>query len=126
MSYLYKAVVLKEKGNLMDLVDPRLGSDFNKIEAVRMMEVAILCTNQSPALRPTMSEVVNMLEGRTILKESDVKLATSEDDFGLQAVRGKVEDMQLPQDIVIQQSSSTINDLYPNSQISTESRLLDK
>lgn len=29
-----------------------------------MMKVALLCTNASASLRPTMSEVVNMLEGR--------------------------------------------------------------
>ncbi|KAK9048336.1 hypothetical protein SSX86_032701 [Deinandra increscens subsp. villosa] len=48
------AIVMKQKGSLADLVDPRLGSDFNKEEAVRMMNIALLCTNQSPALRPTM------------------------------------------------------------------------
>ncbi|XP_035841430.1 probable LRR receptor-like serine/threonine-protein kinase At1g07650 [Helianthus annuus] len=51
VSLLDLAVVLKEKGSLMDLVDPRLGSDFNKIEAVRMMEVAILCTMTTNTLR---------------------------------------------------------------------------
>ncbi|KAI3796767.1 hypothetical protein L1987_39452 [Smallanthus sonchifolius] len=116
VSLLDLAVVLKEKGSLIDLVDPRLGSNFNKIEAVRMMKVAILCTNQSPALRPSMSEVVNMLEGRTKIKESDMNLVTSEDDFRLQAVRGKLEH--------IQQSTSSVYDLYPNSQISEESRII--
>jgi hypothetical protein len=47
----------------MELVDPKLGSEFNKEEAIRMIKVALLCTNPSPALRPTMSAVVSMLEG---------------------------------------------------------------
>lgn len=59
------ALVLQQKGNLMELVDLRLGTEFNEEEAIRMAKVALLCTNSSPALRPTMSEVVNMLEGRT-------------------------------------------------------------
>ncbi|KAI7731219.1 hypothetical protein M8C21_002675, partial [Ambrosia artemisiifolia] len=122
VSLLDLAVVLKEKGSLMELVDPRLGSDFNKMEAARMFEVAILCTNQSPTLRPTMSEVVNMLEGCTM--ESYMNLVTSEDYLRLQTFRGKVKDMQTPQDTIIEQSSFSVYDLYPDTQISEESRIL--
>ena len=49
----------------MELVDPKLEYDFDKDEAIRMIKVAILCTNPSPALRPTMSSVLSMLEGQT-------------------------------------------------------------
>ncbi|XP_062162696.1 probable LRR receptor-like serine/threonine-protein kinase At1g07650 isoform X3 [Alnus glutinosa] len=62
------AFVLMQKGNLMELVDSKLGSEFNE-EAVRMIKVALLCTNSSPALRPAMSAVVSMLEGRTAVNE---------------------------------------------------------
>ncbi|XP_059435623.1 probable LRR receptor-like serine/threonine-protein kinase At1g07650 isoform X2 [Corylus avellana] len=65
---LDSAFVLNQKGNLMELVDSKLGSKFNE-EAVRMIKVALLCANSSPALRPTMSAVVNMLEGRTVVHE---------------------------------------------------------
>lgn len=34
-----------------------------------MINVALLCTKVSPALRPTMSSVVSMREGRTIIQE---------------------------------------------------------
>ncbi|TKY66378.1 leucine-rich repeat receptor serine/threonine-protein kinase [Spatholobus suberectus] len=61
--------LLKEKGNLMEIVDKRLGEDFNKKEAMVMINVALLCTKVSPALRPTMSSVVSMLEGRTHVQE---------------------------------------------------------
>nr|GEX46577.1 probable LRR receptor-like serine/threonine-protein kinase At1g07650 isoform X1 [Tanacetum cinerariifolium] len=80
------AAFMEQKGSLIDLVDPRLGSNFNKKEAVRMMKIALLCTNQTPGLRPTMSEVVNMLEGRTKVKEL-------EDDLRFQPLRGKFEEM---------------------------------
>ncbi|KAL6201309.1 hypothetical protein ACLB2K_025023 [Fragaria x ananassa] len=59
------AHVLHQKGNLLELVDPRLGSDFNKKEALRTIKVALLCANPTAALRPIMSAVVRMLEGRT-------------------------------------------------------------
>ncbi|KAA8524027.1 hypothetical protein F0562_010542 [Nyssa sinensis] len=63
------AISLKEKGNLMELVDPRLGSDFNKEEVMMMINVALLCTDVSPAVRPAMSSVVSMLEGRAVIQE---------------------------------------------------------
>ena len=53
----------------MELVDRRLGSNFNKEEAIVMINVALLCTNVSPTLRPTMSSVVSMLEGKTVVQE---------------------------------------------------------
>ncbi|XP_062093311.1 probable LRR receptor-like serine/threonine-protein kinase At1g07650 [Humulus lupulus] len=62
------AIFLQGSGNLMELVDPKLGSKFRKEEAKRMIEVALLCTNSSPSLRPTMSMVVSMLEGQTLVR----------------------------------------------------------
>lgn len=53
----------------MEIVDPNLGTEFNKEEAEKIIKVALLCTNASPALRPTMLEVVSMLEGHTIVQE---------------------------------------------------------
>ena len=53
----------------MELVDPELGSEFSKTEALRMIKVALLCANPSLALRPTMSAVVSMLEGETVVHE---------------------------------------------------------
>ncbi|XP_031120722.1 probable leucine-rich repeat receptor-like serine/threonine-protein kinase At3g14840 [Ipomoea triloba] len=65
------ALVLQEKGNLMELIDPRLGSDFDKEQALKLLEVALLCTNPSPILRPSMSTVVNMLEGNGDILEDN-------------------------------------------------------
>ena len=64
------------------MVDPRLGSAFNKKEVVRMINVALLCTNQSPALRPIMSTVVSMLEGKTDVEELVMVPSTSSDQSG--------------------------------------------
>ncbi|KAF9683718.1 hypothetical protein SADUNF_Sadunf04G0043400 [Salix dunnii] len=67
---LDRAFVLQKRGNLMEIVDPKLGSDeFNKVEAEKVIKVALLCTIASPTLRPTMPEVVNMLEGQTSIQE---------------------------------------------------------
>ncbi|CAH2034358.1 unnamed protein product [Thlaspi arvense] len=57
------ALTLQQKGATLEIVDPVLEGDFNSKEAVRMINVALVCTNSSPSLRPTMSEAVQMLEG---------------------------------------------------------------
>ncbi|XLU27394.1 hypothetical protein S245_063460 [Arachis hypogaea] len=63
------ALLLKEKGDLMDLVDEKLGSHYKKDEAMLIINVALLCTNTSPLNRPTMSSVVSMLKGKTAVQE---------------------------------------------------------
>ncbi|KAF8028851.1 hypothetical protein BT93_E1501 [Corymbia citriodora subsp. variegata] len=65
------AGALKERGNLMDLVDQRLGSHFDKEEVLAMINVALLCTNVTPALRPPMSSVVSMLGGKVAVPALD-------------------------------------------------------
>ncbi|XAR56440.1 Non-specific serine/threonine protein kinase [Bertholletia excelsa] len=57
------AYVLQEQGSLLELVDPNLGPNYPKDEVMVMLNVALLCTNPSPTLRPPMSSVVSMLEG---------------------------------------------------------------
>lgn len=80
-----QALVLQQKGNLMELVDPKLGSGFNKEEALRMIKVALLCANSSPALRPTMSQVVSMLEGRTDVHEVTINPSIYGDELRFKA-----------------------------------------
>ncbi|CAH2041235.1 unnamed protein product [Thlaspi arvense] len=63
------AHALKEKGDLMELVDPRLGSEFDREEVMVMINVALLCTDVSLAVRPAMSSVVSILEGRMVPHE---------------------------------------------------------
>lgn len=78
----------------MELVDPSLGGEFNKEEAVRMIKVALLCTNPSPALRPNMSEVVKMLKGRTHVPELIMDPSIFGDELRLGALRDQFNQMQ--------------------------------
>ncbi|KAB2616043.1 leucine-rich repeat receptor-like serine/threonine-protein kinase [Pyrus ussuriensis x Pyrus communis] len=76
------ATLLKAQGNLLDLVDPRLGSNFNKKEMMVTINVALLCSSATSAVRPTMSSVVSMLEGRVAVQElvSDPNPSSTEID----------------------------------------------
>ncbi|XP_017250272.1 probable leucine-rich repeat receptor-like serine/threonine-protein kinase At3g14840 isoform X1 [Daucus carota subsp. sativus] len=75
------ALNVHQNGNLMELVDPQLCSNYNKEEAMRMIRVALLCTNSSPALRPTMSSVVSMLKGDISIHELNLNSDMYGDDF---------------------------------------------
>ncbi|CAK7350352.1 unnamed protein product [Dovyalis caffra] len=63
---LSEGICISKKGNLMEIMGPKLHSEFNQKEAERMIKVALLCTNASPSLRPTMSGVVSMLDQEVI------------------------------------------------------------
>ncbi|KAL4386958.1 hypothetical protein GQ457_09G004610 [Hibiscus cannabinus] len=58
------AWTLHENNQLLSLLDPRL-VEFDKDEALRVIRVALLCTQASPTIRPPMSRVVAMLAGDT-------------------------------------------------------------
>ncbi|RRT61888.1 hypothetical protein B296_00019202 [Ensete ventricosum] len=72
-----QAYVLQEQGNLIELVDPVLGSESSKEEALRILNLALACTNPSPTRRPTMSNVVSILDGRTAMDFPAVEQSAS-------------------------------------------------
>ncbi|XAR59385.1 Non-specific serine/threonine protein kinase [Bertholletia excelsa] len=86
------ALVLQQRQGLLELVDPRLGSDFDDEEVLRTIKVALLCSNLSPALRPTMSEVVSMLEGQTHVQELINDAGVFGDQAMFKGLKEKYED----------------------------------
>lgn len=66
-----KALALKESDSLMELVDERLGSEFNTEEVMVLINIALQCASVSPTTRPSMSSVVSMLEGKAVIQELD-------------------------------------------------------
>ncbi|KAJ0017678.1 hypothetical protein Pint_11520 [Pistacia integerrima] len=69
--------VYKEKGIciLIGLHDLRV-TEFNEIEALRLIAAAFLCTQASPVLRPPMSRVLSMLAG-----DIEVRTITSKPSY---------------------------------------------
>ncbi|XP_047941452.1 probable LRR receptor-like serine/threonine-protein kinase RFK1 isoform X5 [Salvia hispanica] len=53
---------LNESKHIDELIDPRLDASANREEIEMVVKIALLCTNATPSVRPTMSEVVLMLE----------------------------------------------------------------
>ncbi|XWS16930.1 hypothetical protein CRYUN_Cryun33cG0024100 [Craigia yunnanensis] len=84
---LDRAQVLKKRGNLLDLVDPRIGSDYNIDEVMAMINVALLCTNPTAAARPSMPSVVRMLEGRVVVPEFFSDSSISANELNVEAMK---------------------------------------
>ncbi|KAK3005287.1 hypothetical protein RJ639_016237 [Escallonia herrerae] len=76
---LDQALVLKMNAKLMELVDPTLESQYREEEVMTMINVALLCTNVSSAVRPSMSSVVRMLEGKAVVQEFVLETSGSSD-----------------------------------------------
>ncbi|KAH0875581.1 hypothetical protein HID58_072943 [Brassica napus] len=49
--------------NFVQVVDPVLGDNFNKMEASRLLEIGLLCVQAAFDQRPAMSAVVKMMKG---------------------------------------------------------------
>ncbi|KAG6744526.1 hypothetical protein POTOM_051162 [Populus tomentosa] len=66
---LDKVGVLNDKGRILDLVDNKLASSYNRKQALTVLLLAMKCVNLSPTLRPKISEVVSVLEGEKRIDE---------------------------------------------------------
>lgn len=102
----------------MELVDERLGSKYNKEEAERMIKVSLLCTNASPSLRPTMSEVVNMLEGKTAIPDMIPEAGSYSQDLRFKALRDQ-KGLRRSQNSTATQSQHSISAEFNQASSST-------
>ncbi|GAB4846556.1 Cold-responsive protein kinase 1 [Ancistrocladus abbreviatus] len=61
---LERAWRMYESGQVVELVDESLRGDLNIVEACTFMKIALLCTQDVAKTRPSMSNVVKMLQGK--------------------------------------------------------------
>uniref|UniRef100_A0A0E0PI15 Receptor-like serine/threonine-protein kinase n=1 Tax=Oryza rufipogon TaxID=4529 RepID=A0A0E0PI15_ORYRU len=64
-----QAISKLHEGDVQSLVDPQLNGDFSLVEVERVCKVACWCIQENEIDRPTMNEVVRVLEG---LQELDM------------------------------------------------------
>lgn len=118
-----QAYVLHEQGNLLELVDPILGSNYSIEEAGKMLNLALLCTNPSPSLRPPMSSVVSMLEGKIAVQAPIVKKNSMDQDARFKAFEKLSQDSQSHVSAFSQgQDSISMNGPWIDSSVSLTSR----
>ncbi|KAI8539749.1 hypothetical protein RHMOL_Rhmol09G0207000 [Rhododendron molle] len=80
-----------ERGNILEAVDTQLGPEYAVEEAELVLKLGLLCSHAIAAARPSMSTVVQYLEGRAqlpdnlgdIIKSRDFGEASNEQDVHL-------------------------------------------
>ncbi|GLT64699.1 hypothetical protein SLA2020_371760 [Shorea laevis] len=72
---------LHERRELVGLVDASLGGDFDAEQACRFLKIGLLCTQDTPKLRPSMSTVVKMLMGENRIDENKITKPALITDF---------------------------------------------
>ncbi|KAJ7964548.1 Lectin receptor kinase [Quillaja saponaria] len=75
-------------GAILNVVDPRLGGEFDELEAVVVLKLGLMCSNNSPEVRPSMRQVVRYLEGEVTLPE----VVAAPDAFDRKKGGGEFED----------------------------------
>ncbi|KAL5715972.1 non-specific serine/threonine protein kinase [Ranunculus cassubicifolius] len=69
---LERTWALHERRELVMIVDTDLDGQFDAEEACRFLKIGLLCTQDSPKLRPSMSSVVKMLTGKVSVDDKVV------------------------------------------------------
>ncbi|XP_068640963.1 probable leucine-rich repeat receptor-like serine/threonine-protein kinase At3g14840 [Aristolochia californica] len=118
-----EAFILERSGNLLALVDPSLGSEFDKDEAMAMIKVGLLCTNATWRLRPSMTAVVSMLQGQSATEIPTSKVNLPGDDLEAESTSKRYgdsgnkspsqSDTLITNSMVLSESSTSAMDLYP-------------
>ncbi|CAI9784284.1 unnamed protein product [Fraxinus pennsylvanica] len=99
----------------MELVDPRLESNFNEEEVITTINLALCCTNVVAAERPSMSVVVSILEGRAHVGEfvSDSSVSIYKMKPMEITSQDHVTNSSISVDMPWTSSSKSTSDLYP-------------
>ncbi|KAK6945571.1 Protein kinase domain [Dillenia turbinata] len=67
------ALEMHEEGRYLELADPRLEGRVTSEKVEKLVRVALCCVHEEPAIRPTMSNVVGMLEGSVTVGQPRVE-----------------------------------------------------
>ncbi|KAI5674599.1 hypothetical protein M9H77_14963 [Catharanthus roseus] len=63
---------LYERRELVELIDISMNGEFDAEQACRFLKIGLLCTQDSPKLRPSMSTVVKMLSGEIDIDDNKI------------------------------------------------------
>ncbi|KAH9672430.1 L-type lectin-domain containing receptor kinase S.4 [Citrus sinensis] len=58
------------EGRVLEVIDPKLNAEYDQSQVLMVLKLGLLCSNNSPAARPTMRQVVRCLEGELELPDT--------------------------------------------------------
>ncbi|MBA0600504.1 hypothetical protein Gorai_006690, partial [Gossypium raimondii] len=108
-----------QSGAVLEVVDSKLNGDFDECEAILVIKLGLMCSNEVPEARPTMKQVVRYLEGEVALP----KLVPSPGGYGRN--EGNRSDSIAFEDYVhsYRNSSSACSSAFENQDIDVEAGL---
>lgn len=118
----FQAWELYERNGLVALVDASLNGEFDAEQASKFLRIGLLCTQESPKHRPSMSSVVKMLTGEMDVDVSMMTKPALISDFMDLKVRKKQEstiDMKTSSTYNTSSSASDNHDTTMSSAAST-------
>ncbi|CAM8982368.1 unnamed protein product [Rhodiola kirilowii] len=73
-----------EEGAVLDVIDKRLRGQFDETEAIVVLKLGLMCSNDAGVGRPTMRQVVRYLEGEAALPDALASPAVIKSSNGFQ------------------------------------------
>ncbi|CAA2997656.1 L-type lectin-domain containing receptor kinase S.4-like isoform X1 [Olea europaea var. sylvestris] len=67
-----------QEGSILEVVDTRLRGEYDEGEVVMVLKLGLMCSNNAPAKRPNMRQVVSFLKGEVPLQE----VMVAPDEYG--------------------------------------------
>lgn len=67
-----------QEGSILEVVDTRLKGEYDEGEVVMVLKLGLMCSNNAPAKRPSMRQVVSFLKGEVPLQE----VMVAPDEYG--------------------------------------------
>ncbi|KAJ1402630.1 Serine/threonine-protein kinase, active site [Sesbania bispinosa] len=58
-----------KEGRILDVVDPKLNGNFDEKEVIMVLKLGLICSNDVPTVRPSMRQVVRILDGEVELPD---------------------------------------------------------
>ncbi|XP_038875621.1 cold-responsive protein kinase 1 [Benincasa hispida] len=110
---------LYERGELVLLIDMSLNGNFDAEEACKYLKIGLLCTQDSPKLRPSMSTVVKMLTGEMSIEDRKITKPGLISDFMDLKVKNP-EEKKGNREGVSSDSLSSGSNILGNSTMSSE------
>ncbi|KAK6264887.1 hypothetical protein SCA6_020321, partial [Theobroma cacao] len=109
LSYSWK---LWSDGAALELLDPLLRESYSEDEVIRCMQIGLLCVQEDPAKRPTMTTIVLMLNSQILTLEAPQRPASFfryKDETSIPTNEGQSPLLSMPSSI----NETSISETYP-------------
>lgn len=107
---------MHDQKQLAELVDVSMGGDYNNEEAHKFLKISLICTQDMPKQRPSMSKVVKMLAGEEPVDDQIISRPRLLSEFmDLKAHKEKSDMTSSTENVTMSFATMTFNSIYDRS-----------